>query len=179
MTGMPFSWMRRPRTLRALFPVLALLLVGSAKKEPAATVRFYAESNSQSGENFTIPVMLQYPPRKAFLDKIPVISERNVESILPSMAADGSMRCVFKLDPGGTQKLDSVSVEKRGTSLVAVVNGRQVTDMLIDQRVSDGIIMIPGGLSDPDIRSLVKKFPVMRPREKRDEMGTSAPHFRE
>ncbi len=95
------------------------------------------------------------------------------------MAADGSMRCVFKLDPGGTQKLDSVSVEKRGTSLVAVVNGRQVTDMLIDQRVSDGIIMIPGGLSDPDIRSLVKKFPVMRPREKRDEMGTSAPHFRE
>ena len=176
---MLFPWMRSRRTLCLALPALALLLVAFAKKEPFATVRFYAESNSQSGENFTIPVMLQYPPRRAFLDKIPVISERDVESILPSMAADGSMRCVFKLDQGGRDKLESVSVEKRGTSLVAVVNGRQVTDMLIDQRVSDGIIMIPGGLTDPDIRALVKKFPVMKLREKPEDMGTASPHFRE
>jgi len=34
-------------------------------------------------------------------------------------------------------------VAKKGTLLIASINGRQVADITIDQRVSDGVVTIP------------------------------------
>jgi hypothetical protein len=148
--------MRKP--LRLLVPVLALLFVAAGKKEPGFSVRFFAEANAQDTDTFASPVQLQYPPRKAFVQKVPVISERDVLSIYPFQASDGTMGCAFKLDDHGRIALDSLSIEKRGSSLVAVVNNRQVIDMLIDRRVSDGIITIPRGLTPQEAVMMQEKF---------------------
>jgi len=167
------------RTFRLALPVLALLLAGFAKQTPPITVRFYSEANSAETDNFETPVKLQFAARRAYVQKIPVISERDVAAIYPFAANDGTMGCAFKLDTGGAAKLDSVSVEMRGTSLVVVVNGRQVTDILIDRRVSDGIISIPSGLTALEIRDLTKKFPVLGAHRKKnaEDEAPGRPYF--
>ncbi|PYJ12965.1 MAG: hypothetical protein DME93_05225 [Verrucomicrobia bacterium] len=52
--------------------------------------------------------------------------------------------------------LDTLSVERRGGFLFVFVNGRAITELQIDKRVSDGKIYIPSGLTAADI-DLMKK----------------------
>lgn len=148
---------------RRLLPILALLLIAAGKKQPPVTVRFYTETNARDTSSFAVSVQLQYPPRKAFVSKIAAISERDVTEIYPFQAGDGSMGCAFKLDEHGTIALDTLSIEHRGASLIAVVNGRQIIDMLIDKHVTDGIAVIPRGLTPAEVLSLQKTFKTMRP----------------
>ena len=157
--------MKKLRFLFLLLPVL--LLTGFAsKKQLPSTVTFHVECNPRDTESFAVPIRLKNPPRDTFVEKMASITEREIESIYPLKAADGSMGCVFKLDDHGRIWLDTLSVEKRGMSIVAFVNGRQIVDMLIDKRVSDGIITIPGGLTNEDILELVKRHRIMGQKKK-------------
>lgn len=148
---------------RFVVPALAILvfLTGAAGK-PAVTVRFYVEAKALDGDRFASPVKLQYPPRSAYIEKTPMISERQIRSIYPFEARNGSWGCLFKLDPSGTLALATNSMDKRGSSIVAVVGTkqgtRQVIDMLIDKPVGDGVITIQQGLSDAEIAALRKQF---------------------
>lgn len=152
----------RSRSLSSLSFVLPLLLallcVAGGKKQPQLTIRFYAEAKEGDTASFALPITLQNPPRQAFIDKIPIVSERDIIAIFPFQASDGTNGCAFKLDDHGTLALDTVSVEKRGTSLVAFVNNRQVIDMQIDRRVSDGVITIARGLVPQEIAMMEKKY---------------------
>ena len=153
--------MKKP--LWCLLPVLALLLVAAAKKEPEVTVRFYTEGMAGDTNSFVVPLYLQNPVRKIYVSKIPNISERDIEAIYPFQTPDGSLGCVFLLSETGKIALDSLSVEKRGTSLIAVMNNRPVIPLLIDRRISDGILVIPSGLSIPEGLLLKKTFRVFIP----------------
>lgn len=145
----------RQRWLVCLF---LLLFVAGAKKQPKSTVRFHTEGNARDTEVFSVPATLMYPPREAFLSKVADISEMNVVSIYPFPAADGTMGCAFQLDTNGRIALETLSVNKRGSSLVAFVGGRQVVDMQVDQKVTDGIVTIPRGLAPAEIQALEKRF---------------------
>jgi len=149
--------------LWCLLAVLALSFIAAGKKEPELTVRFYTEGNVHDTSVFTVPVVVGSPPRKAYISKIPNISERDISAIYLFVGSDGTVGCTFVLDEHGRVGLDTLSVEKRGTALVAVVNGRQVMDLLIDKRVSDGIITIPRGLSIEEGRMLRKTFRSVQP----------------
>lgn len=141
--------------------VLAFACIAGAKKQPATSVRFYAEGSSQDSPVFGMAVNLHNPDRVAYISKIAAISERDVVGIFPFPATDGTAGCAFRLDEHGTISLDTLSVEKRGTTLVAMVNGRHVIDILVDKRVSDGVITIPRGLAAAEIDQLAKAFPVV------------------
>jgi hypothetical protein len=54
--------------------------------------------------------------------------------------------------------LDTLSVEHRGGLLFVFVNGRLVTALQIDKRVSDGKIYIPSGLTAADIELMKKSW---------------------
>jgi hypothetical protein len=143
---------------RTLLPILALFLVAFAKKPPQATVRFHTEANQQDTEQFAVAISLQNPPRKVYMQKIPFLSENDVDAIYPFAAQDGTMGCAFKFNYHGTLELDTQSIMRRGTVILGYINGRFVTDMLIDKRVSDGILTIPSGLTPVEIASLQKRF---------------------
>lgn len=154
--------------LRFLLPLLALLFVAAAKKkEPEVTIRFHTEVRQHGGESFVVPVMLQNPPRRTFISKVPAISERDVVAIYPFPAPDGTMGCALKLDEHGRIALDTLSVESRSSALIGIVNGRQVVEMQIDKRVSDGILTIPSGILLPEIQQLEKKFRIMGQAQKK------------
>lgn len=146
---------------RCFLPLLALVFIGLAKKQPTVTVHFHVEANARDTSSFATPVMLQNPPRQAFVEKIPSITERDVAAIYPFAANDGTLGCAFKLTEHGRFDLEAISADRRGSSIVAIVNGRQVIDLQIDQRVSDGIITIAHGLGATEIEQMRKKFPVL------------------
>lgn len=150
----------------------ALLLLTAGGKKPDLSVRFHAEARQQDTERFAIPIDMKYPPRKAFIEKVPIVSERNIRGIYPFEARDGSWGCLFALDEGGTMSLSLTTQDRRGSSLVAFVGTKkgshQVIDMLIDKPVSDGMITIQQGLTEGEIEMLRKQFkPLMAAGAKR------------
>lgn len=153
------------RLLRFLLPALALCCLGMAERPPTVTVRFYAEANARDGAAFSTPIKIGNPPRDAFLEKMATIHERQIRSIYPFKAPDGTWGCAFKLDNGGRINLEVVSTERRGSILIGFLGTKKgshrMVDMIIDRTVSDGVISVPKGLTDMEIAVLSKQFKVL------------------
>jgi hypothetical protein len=141
-------------------------------RKPLITVRFHTETNANDGDAFATPVDLFYQRRRAFLNRTPDFSEKQIEKILPVRASDGSWGCVFKLNSQGRLRLETLSGQTRGSTLVvflATKGGRhQVVDMIIDRPVSDGIITVPRGITELEMLALRKEFKVMGEEKKKD-----------
>lgn len=151
---------------RLLLPVLALVCFSAAaKKGPELTVRFHAEANQQDTERFASPAQLRFPPRSVFIEKVPTLSERHIKAIFPFKAPDGTWGCAFQLDGSGRLALEVLSTDRKGTSLVVFVSTKnqthQVIDMLVDQRVTDGVVTVQHGLTDLEIAMLRKQYRVL------------------
>lgn len=145
-----------------LLPLCCLALTaGSSNKKPKVAVRVYSEAHQLDTEKFATPVQLRYPPRMAYLNGIPHVSEFDIESAYLFTGRDGTMGCAFKLDRHGTIALDTLSVEKRGKSVVIMVNGRNVIDLIVDRRISDGILTIPFGLTQEESSMIARQWPSM------------------
>jgi hypothetical protein len=144
-----------------LLPVLlGLLCLGMAKSQPnEIRIRFYTETNPADTTSFAVPVTL-LNGRQVYLDEIANISERDIVAVYPFAMPDNTGGCSFYLNESGTMRLDSLSVEKKGTILAAFVNNQQVADIYVDQRVSDGIVTIPNGITTDEMKIILKRFPI-------------------
>ena len=149
------------RVLRLLPVVFALACLGMGGA-PKITVRFYVEANPRDTEAFSTPITFTNPPRQAFIEK--------VRSMYPFQAADGTWGAAFLLDNKGRIELEAASTLRRGSSMVVFVVTKhgihQVVDMVIDKPVRDGIITIPKGLTELEIRALAKEYKLMVPAKK-------------
>ena len=92
------------------------------------------------------------------IEKMPWISERDVIAFFPYPAANGTYGALFQLDEHGRVVLDTLSVERRGGLLFVFINGRPITELEIDKRVSDGKIYVPSGLTAADIELMKKDW---------------------
>ena len=157
------------RVLRLLPVVFALACLGMGGA-PKITVRFYVEANPRDTEAFSTPITFTNPPRQAFIEKVPSINERTIRSRYPFQAADGTWGAAFLLDNKGRIELEAASTLRRGSSMVVFVVTKhgihQVVDMVIDKPVRDGIITIPKGLTELEIRALAKEYKLMVPAKK-------------
>ncbi len=143
----------------ALVFAAALLCTGGAKK-PVVDLRIHGEGIAAEAPTFAFPATL-LNGRETYLSRMPLITQREVRSIYPFPAADGSEGVYLKLDNHGTGLLQQHTMERRGRTLVVLLNGRQVTNLLVDRPVTDGIVSIPRGLSPEDIALLRTAFPVI------------------
>jgi hypothetical protein len=105
--------------------------------------------------------------RDVFIEKTPWLTEREVVAFYPYRADDGSYAAVLELDDHGRTVLDTLSIERRGSYLFVFVNGRPVTELLVDRRVSDGRIYIPSGLTEADIKLMNKDWKLRGGRKKK------------
>jgi hypothetical protein len=133
---------------------------GRKRRDPTIFVRFHVEV-TQADPTFATEVTAGDPPRKVLVEKLPSISEKDIASFYPYQAADGTYSAVFQLDEHGRVTLETLSEESRGKSIVAAVNGRPVALLTIDKPVVDGIIFIPRGLTEMDIRQLGESYDIM------------------
>ena len=145
---------------RALAIGLLLILAApmALAKSKKCTVRLHAQGNENDGFAFATPVTTPFSGKNIFIEKIPTISERDVSAYRP-YAANGSFGVLLQLDEHGRLALDALSVERRGGTVLVFINGRVVTELFIDRRVSDGQIFIPSGLTAADITSMQKSWP--------------------
>jgi hypothetical protein len=142
----------------AALAVLIGLAAGSlAEAKTHATFRIHAEANASNGPVFS--TQLKFLGRTVTVEKVPTLSENDVTGFQSYRAADGTHGALFQLNEHGRLALDSLSVERRGGFLFVFINGRPITELQIDRRVSDGKIYIASGLTANDIALLTKDWP--------------------
>ena len=138
--------------------VLCLLWapVGGFAKQRHCTFRVHAQANPRDTEVFSTSVHAQVSGKEIAIEKMPWISERDVMAFAAYPAQGGTYGVLIQLDDHGRTVLDTLSIEHRGSFLFVFINGRFITELQIDKRVSDGKIYIPSGLTTADI-DLMKK----------------------
>ena len=149
--------------MRHRLPVVLLLglcCLGMGSKKLPLSIRFYTLAAEADTSSFSAPVIL-LNGQQAYIDQVASISERDIVSVFPYSVADGSGGCALKLDDHGTMALDSVSTDKKGSILIATIDGRQVADITIDKRVTDGVLTIPAGIHVDEMQKILKKYPQM------------------
>ncbi len=148
------------RMTRVLATGLLLILAApfALAKSKHCTVRVHAQGNENDGSVFATPVTAPISGKNIFIEKIPAISEHDVSAYRPYAASDGSFGALLQLDDHGRLALDTLSVERRGGTLLVFINGRIITEFLVDRRVSDGQIFIASGLTAADIASMQKTW---------------------
>jgi hypothetical protein len=144
---------------RLALAVAALLCAAGAKK-PVLDVRIHAEGSEAEAPTFAIPATL-LNGKPAFLQRMPLVSQSEIEAVYPFDAADGSQGVYLKLGAHGSRLLQQHTMSQQGKTLVVMLNGRMVSNLLVDRPVNDGIVAIPRGLTPEDIALLTTAFPVV------------------
>lgn len=144
--------------------VLAGLLAAEGKSQKCQ-FRVHAEANAQDTEVFATSVKAQVSGKQVAIQKVASITENDVIGFTAYQAGEGNYGALIQLDDHGRITLDSLSVEHRGGYLSLFINGRALTDMQIDKRVSDGKIYIPSGLTTADLKLMKKDWHVILPKK--------------
>ena len=137
---------------------LALLLVlpcAQAKKRHCM-FRLHTEANPRDTAAFSSSVPAKFSGKSIAIERMPRISEQDVTAFYPYSAADKAYGVLIQLNDHGRLALDTLSVERLGSLVFVFINGRPITELQIDKRISDGKIYIASGLSAADI-ALMKK----------------------
>ena len=149
----------------AAFTLIGLLAISLCEGTPRhCTLRAHTEANANGGSVFTAQIFVA--GKTVTVEKIPAISENDVVAFQVYPAADGTHGVLLQLNEHGRLALDSLSIERRGSSLFIFVNGRPMTALQIDRRVSDGKIYIASGLTTNDIELMKKDWRLLGPRKK-------------
>ena len=154
------------KTLCAFAFCLVFAAAGSVAKQRHCTFRVHAQANPRDTEVFATSVRAQVSGKTVAIEKTPWISERDVIAFSPYPAANGTYGALFQLDEHGRVVLDTLSVERRGSLLFVFINGRPITELEIDKRVSDGKIYIPSGLTSADIEVMKKDWHMIGQRKR-------------
>lgn len=147
---------------RLFIPLLAasaLLCVAAAKK-PTLDLRIHVEGLATEAPTFAFPSKL-LNGTEIYLARMPLLTQREVKAIYPFPAADGSQGVYLKLDGHGSGLIQQYSMERSGRPLIVFLNSRQISNLLVDRPINDGIVCIPRGLSEDDIQLLSTVFPVL------------------
>lgn len=150
-----------------LLAALCFLVAAGVEAGPQhCTFRVHVTANKNDGSVFAQPIR-SISGREVFIDKTAWLSERDVKYYYPYRSADGSYGALLELDDHGRTVLDTLSVERRGSYLFVFLNGRPITELQVDRRVSDGKIYLPSGLTEADIKLMNKDWKLIGGRKKR------------
>jgi hypothetical protein len=121
-------------------------------------LRVHAQANQRDTAVFATSVRAQVSGKDVAIEKMPRISEQDVIGFYPYAAANGTYGALFQLNEHGRVALDALSIERRGSFLFVFINGRPITELEIDKRVSDGRLYVPSGLTGADIELMKKDW---------------------
>jgi hypothetical protein len=121
-------------------------------------LRVHAEANAQDTEVFSTSVRAQLSGKTVAIEKAARLTEQDVVAFYPYPLGNGQFGALFQLDEHGRLALDALSIERRGGFLFVFINGRAITELQIDKRVSDGQLYVPSGLTAGDIELMKKDW---------------------
>ena len=148
------------RSVLLLSALLPLLLGFSSK--PKYTITFHAEADEMDPRKTMFPMQLE--GRSMMFKIIPEISQVNVAAFHPFDSTTGPDKGVaLQLDFRGSGALEMVTRTRQGQILLAMVNGKPVDYVVIDQVITNGLITIWQGVSDETIKQMDKKLQRIKP----------------
>jgi hypothetical protein len=148
--------------------LVAFLAIATLQAKPKhCMLRIHTEASPNDTIIFSTAVKAQFSGKQIAIEKIPRISEQDVEAFLPFPAGKNNFGVLFQLDEHGKMALDALSVERRGGVLFVFINGRPITEFQIDKRVADGQIYIASGLTSADIELMKKDWRIIGERKRR------------
>jgi hypothetical protein len=147
--------------------IVAFLAVSATAKDRHCVFRVHTEANANDTATFSTSVRALYSGKQVAIERIPRLSERDVVAFYPYDAGNGNYGALFQLDEHGRIALDALSVDRRGSLVFVLINGRVVAELQIDQRVTDGRIYIPSGLTKADIELMKKDWRLIGQKKKR------------
>jgi hypothetical protein len=147
--------------------IVALFVSSVSGKDRHCIFRVHAEANPNDTASFASSVPALFSGKRVAIERMPRLSERDVVAFYPYSTSGGNYGALFQLDEHGRLALDTLSVEKRGGLLFVLVNGRPITELQIDRRVSDGRIYIASGLTKIEIESMKKDWRLIGEKKKR------------
>jgi hypothetical protein len=150
--------------LGALFAFVAMGMLEAKSRH--CVFRIHTEANPQDTAVFSNSVRAQFSGKPIAIEKLPRISEYDVEAFLPFPVGKNNYGALFQLDEHGRLALDALSVERRGGVLFVFINGRAITEFQIDKRVTDGQIYIASGLTAADIELMKKDWRIIGQRKR-------------
>jgi len=145
--------------MKSLFASIFAMLVALtpvAAKNRHCLLRLHVEANPCDTSVFAASVPAKFSGKDIAIERTPRISEQDVVAFYPYAAAGKSYGALIQLDDHGRIALDSLSIERRGGLVFVFINARPITELQIDQRVSNGKIYVASGLTAADI-ALMKK----------------------
>ena len=154
------------RTLCLFVVCLVFALTYATAKQRHCTFRVHAQANPQDTDTFSMPARATSSGKDIAMQKLPWITEHDVMAFAPYPAQDGTFGALFQLDEHGGVVLDTLSVEHRGGFLFVFINGRMITELQIDKRVSDGKIYVPSGLTAADVELMKKQWRLLGERKR-------------
>jgi hypothetical protein len=147
--------------------IVAFLAVSATGKDRHCTFRVHTEANPNDTASFATSVQAMFSGKTVSIERMPRLTERDVIAFYPYPATNGNYGALFQLDEHGRIALDALSVERRGTLLFVLINGRSVSELQIDQRVADGRIYVASGLTKADIELMKKCWRLIGEKKKR------------
>ena len=142
--------------------VVLIALAASLPAKPRhCMLRVHVEANPNDGSTFSTSVHARFSGKEVAIEKAARITESDVAAFFPYEIGKNNYGVLFQLDDHGTIVLDSLSIERRGSLLFLFINGRPVTELQIDKRVSDGQLYIASGLTKRDIDSMKQDWPLI------------------
>jgi hypothetical protein len=147
-------------------PLLAAPLFANGDKGKGSAVSFHLETDKTNHPKMTFTHVIGGKQR--WFQRAAELTTGDIVAFSPFPAEDpATYGAVFKLSRRGSNRLAALTAANKGRWLVASINGRVVDGVIIDQQVTDGMIVIWHGIGLKEI----KAFDKMRPRltEKKKE----------
>lgn len=136
-------------------------------KDRHCQLRLHLEANLHDTVSFATSVRAKFSGRDIAIERTARISERDITAFYPYRAKDGSYGALFQLDDHGKVTLEALSIERRGNLIFVFINGRSITEMQIDKRISDGRVYVASGLAQADIDLMKKDWRIIGQKKKR------------
>ena len=154
------------RSLCASLFIAAVALQTAIAKDRHCIFRVHTEASPNDSAAFSTSVRALFSGKEASIEKAARISEGDVIAFYPYETGKNSYGALFQLDQHGTIALESLSIEHRGSLVFIFINGRPITELQIDKRISDGQIYIASGLTKRDIDGMKKDWRLIGQRKR-------------
>lgn len=147
-------------TLGCVFLFSGKLHSGSSKPQGGFRIHLQMGNDTQTTSQ-TVAIPLSDPEETISVSVVPDMSENQIAQIRPLPHPNGDLGMMVIFDKRGTTMLSYLTNQAQGRIMVVYLNNRIVYSPSIDTVISDGVLIIPSGVTPQDIESLqaiVKKL---------------------
>lgn len=116
---------------------------------PAVAFRVHVQVNQVGDIEQVVPVRLFDPDEEILISRFSYLSENDVDNI----RRYGETGAILQFSITGRNKLEAITQRERGKIMVVFFNGKVLLAAEIDQPISNGMLLIPEGLSDAELKA--------------------------